>query len=70
MTPNHLLLYRLAEIMLQQEQHVLPVDLLFDDAQIGEFVKSIQIDSPYQQLLLEGVLTESVREESCTSAFR
>jgi len=59
----HKLIYRLAEIMLQQEQHVLPVDLLFDDAQIGEFVKSIQIDSPYQQLLLEGVLTESVREE-------
>ena len=69
MTPNHLLLYRLAEIMLQQEQHVLPVDLLFDDAQIGEFVKSIQIDSPYQQLLLEGVLTESVREEKLYVSF-
>ena len=59
----HKLLYRLAEIMLQQEQHILPVDLLFDDAQIGEFVKSIQIDSPYQQMLLEGVLTESVHDE-------
>ena len=69
MTPNHLLLYRLAEIMLQQEQHVLPVDLLFDDAQIGEFVKSIQIDSPYQQLLLEGTLTESVREEKLYVSF-
>ena len=65
----HKLLYRLAEIMLQQEQHVLPVDLLFDDAQIGEFVKSIQIDSPYQQLLLEGVLTESVREEKLYVSF-
>jgi tetratricopeptide (TPR) repeat protein len=65
----HKLLYRLAEIMLQQEQHVLPVDMLFDDAQIGEFVKSIQIDSPYQQLLLEGVLTESVREEKLYVSF-
>jgi tetratricopeptide (TPR) repeat protein len=65
----HKLLYRLAEIMLQQEQHVLPVDLLFDDAQIGDFVKSIQIDSPYQQLLLEGVLTESVREEKLYVSF-
>jgi tetratricopeptide (TPR) repeat protein len=65
----HKLLYRLAEIMLQQEQHVLPVDLLFDDEQIGDFVKSIQIDSPYQQLLLEGVLTESVREEKLYVSF-
>jgi tetratricopeptide (TPR) repeat protein len=63
MTSNHLLLYRLAELMLQHEQHLLPVDLLFDDEQIGDFVKSIQIDSPYQQLLLEGVLTESVNAE-------
>ncbi len=63
MTGNHQLLYRLAELMLEHEQHILPVDLLFDDEQIGDFVKSIQIDSPYQQMLLEGVLTESVRYE-------
>ncbi len=63
MTDNHKLLFHLAELMLQHEQHLLPVDLLFDDGQIGDFVKSIQIDSPYQQMLMEGVLTESVREE-------
>ena len=63
MTENHSLLYRLAELMLEHEQHVMPVDLLFDDEQIGDFVKSIQIDSPYQQILLEGVITESVRDE-------
>jgi hypothetical protein len=40
MTPNHLLLDRLAEIMLEQEQRVLPVDLLFDNEQIGEFIIS------------------------------
>jgi tetratricopeptide (TPR) repeat protein len=69
MTSNHLLLYRLAELMLENEQHVLPVDLLFDDEQIGDFVKSIQIDSPYQQMLLEGVLTESVRDEKLYVSF-
>ncbi len=69
MTENHLLLYRLAELMLEHEQHMLPVDLLFDDAQIGDFVKSIQIDSPYQQMLLEGVLTESVRVEKLFVSF-
>ena len=69
MTTNHLLLYRLAELMLVHEQHILPVDLLFDDEQIGDFVKSIQIDSPYQQMLLEGVLTESVRDEKLYVSF-
>ena len=69
MTDNHLLLYRLTELMLEHEQHILPVDLLFDDDQIGDFVKSIQIDSPYQQMILEDVLTESVRDEILHVSF-
>jgi tetratricopeptide (TPR) repeat protein len=55
--------------MLEQEQHFLPVDLLFDDDQIGDYVKSIQIDSPYQQMLFDGVLTESVRDEKLYVSF-
>jgi tetratricopeptide (TPR) repeat protein len=69
MTSNHLLLHRLAELMLEHEQHILLVDLLFDDEQIGDFVKSIQIDSPYQQMVLEGVLTESIRVEKLYVSF-
>lgn len=69
MTENHLLLYRLAELMLQHEQHIIQVDLLFDDEQIGDFVKSIQIDSPYQQMIFEGVLTEIVIEEKLYVSF-
>jgi len=69
MTSNHLLLYHLAERMLEQQQHILAVDDLFDDVVISDFVKSIQIDSPYQQMLLEGVLTESVRDEKLFVSF-
>ena len=69
MTNNKLLLFRLAELMLEQEQHVLLVDNLFDDEQIGDNVKSIQIDSPYQQMLFEGVLTESVQYEMLYVSF-
>ena len=69
MTSKHLLLYRLTELMLEHEQQMLPVDLLFDDTQIGDFVKNIQIDSPYQQMLFDGVLTESVREEKLFVSF-
>ncbi len=55
--------------MLEHEQHIMSVDILFDDEQIGDFVKSIQIDSPYQQMVLEGVLTESVRDEKLFVSF-
>jgi tetratricopeptide (TPR) repeat protein len=55
--------------MFEHEQHMFSVDLLFDDTQIGDFAKSIQIDSPYQQMLLEGVLTETVRDEKLTVSF-
>ncbi|NDA61213.1 MAG: hypothetical protein EBX50_04130 [Chitinophagia bacterium] len=69
MTSNHLLLYHLAERMLEEQHHILAVDTLFDDDVIADFVKSIQIDSPYQQMLLEGVLTESVRDEKLFVSF-
>ena len=69
MTSNHKLLFHIAELMLDNEKHILPVDNLFDDHQIGDFVKSIQIDSPYQQMLLEGVLTETVRDEKLHVSF-
>jgi hypothetical protein len=55
--------------MLEQQQHILAVDDLFDTEIIADFVKSIQIDSPYQQMLLEGVLTESVRDEKLFVSF-
>jgi tetratricopeptide (TPR) repeat protein len=55
--------------MLEQQHHVLPVDELFDDDIIADFVKSIQIDSPYQQMLFEGVLTETVRDEKLYVSF-
>ena len=66
---NNLLLYCLAERMLEQQQHIIAVDELFDDDIISDYVKSIQIDSPYQQMLLEGVLTESVRDEKLFVSF-
>ncbi len=69
MTNNHLLLYRLAELMLEKQQHILALDDLFEDEQIGSFVRSIQIDSPYQQLIFEGVLTETIKEERVMVTF-
>ena len=69
MTNNHLLLYRLAELMMEKQQHILALDDLFEDEQIGVFVRSIQIDSPYQQLIFDGVLTETIKEERIMVTF-
>jgi len=69
MTNNHLLIYRLAELMLEKQQHIIALDDLFEDEQIGAFVRSIQIDSPYQQLIFEGVLTEAIKEERVMVTF-
>jgi hypothetical protein len=57
------LLLRLADLMLLKEKHILAVDELFEDEKIGDYVKNIQIDSPYQQLINEGVLTDSITDE-------
>jgi hypothetical protein len=62
MTSNHILLYRLAELMLEHQENILPVDLFFDDEQIGDFVKSIQIDSPYQQMKSTAKLNHCIIE--------
>ena len=69
MTNNHQLIYRLAELMLVKQQHIIALDDLFEDEQIGAFVRSIQIDSPYQQLIFEGVLTETIKEERVMVTF-
>ena len=55
--------------MLLKNKHILELDILFEDDKIGDFVKSIQIDSPYQQLILEGVLTETLEEDKLMVSF-
>ncbi len=62
MTSNHILRYILAELMLEHQENILPVDLLFDDEQIGDFAKSIQIDSPYQQMKSRAKLNHCIIE--------
>ena len=69
MTNNIILIFRLAELMLEKEQHILQLDDLFDDEEVGSFTRSIQIDSPYQQLIFEGVLTETIKNGSVIVTF-
>jgi hypothetical protein len=68
-TSNQQLIFHIVDLILENEQHFLKIDNLFDDDKIGYFVKSIQIDSSYQQMKLEGILTETVREEQLHVCF-
>lgn len=64
MKEKELLLLRLVEIMFEKQQTFLLLDELYEDEIVGSFIRNIQIDSPYQQLLFEGVLSQfSNREE-------
>ena len=52
------ILIRLTEIMFENEQTFLSLDELYEDEYLSPHVRNIQIDSPYQQLLFDGVLSQ------------
>lgn len=62
-------LMRLCELMISFEKSIIPLDLIYNDEILGDFVRTIQIDSPYQQLIMEGVITESVIDEKLSVNF-
>ncbi len=62
-------LRHLADYMLDQKRLNLTLDELFDNPELGASVKNIQIDSPYRQLLMKGVLSQYFREDSLYVSF-
>ena len=63
------ILFRLTEIMFQKQQTFLLLDELYEDEVIGSSIRNIQIDSPFQQLLFEGVLSQSIVGDSISVSF-
>ncbi len=55
--------------MLEHEQNNLPVDLLFDDEKSENLLKAFKLIHPISKMLIEGELTESVREEKLFVSF-
>jgi hypothetical protein len=58
MSKKETLLYRLTELIFEKQQTFLLLDELYEDEIISAYVRNIQIDSPYQQLLFDGVLSQ------------
>jgi tetratricopeptide (TPR) repeat protein len=56
-TNKEIILFRLAELMLEKEQNKLLLDDLYEDGIIGPFVRNIQIDSPFQELIFQSILS-------------
>jgi hypothetical protein len=53
-------LNRICELMIIHEKSSISLDELYDDELIGDFVRTIQIDSPYQKIINSGILTEHI----------
>ena len=69
MSPKETLLYRLTELMFEKQQTFLLLDELYEDEVISSFVWNIQIDSPYQQLLFDGVLSQYNHQNEIVVSF-
>jgi tetratricopeptide (TPR) repeat protein len=63
------LLFRLVQLMFEKQQTHLLLDDLYEDEVVGSFFRNIQIDSPFQQLLFEGVLSQSITGDSISVSF-
>ena len=69
MSPKETLLYRITELMFEKQQTFLLLDELYEDEVISSFVWNIQIDSPYQQLLFDGVLSQYNHQNEIVVSF-
>ena len=69
MSPKETLLYRITELMFEKQQTFLLLDELYEDEVISPFVRNIQIDSPYQQLLFDGVLSQYNHQNEIVVSF-
>ncbi len=69
MSPKETLLYRITELMFEKQQTFLLLDELYEDEIISPFVRNIQIDSPYQQLLFDGVLSQYNHQNEIVVSF-
>ena len=52
-----LILDRIAEIMFEIDENSVSIDLLYDDEIIGPQIRNIQIDSNFQQLINDGIIS-------------
>ena len=69
MSKKETLLYRLTELIFEKQQTFLLLDELYEDEIISAYVRNIQIDSPYQQLLFDGVLSQYNHQNEIVVSF-
>ena len=55
--------------MLDKESTQISLDQLYEDEEIGHYVKNIQIDSPFQQLIFSGIITIVNKGDEITVSF-
>ena len=60
---------RILELMLYKEETILFLDELYEDESIGQYVKNIQIDSPFQELIFSGSISQFILNNEVAITF-
>ena len=66
---KQILINRILELMLYKEQTILVLDELYEDELIGQYVKNIQIDSPFQELIFSGSISQFILNNEVAITF-
>ena len=63
------ILFRLAELILINDNKSIDFDSLYEDVIIGPTIRDIQIESPYQELLKNGVISQFIIDKNIHVTF-
>jgi tetratricopeptide (TPR) repeat protein len=66
---KQIILYRILELMISKEQSTVLLDELYEDELIGQFIKNIQIDSPFQEMVFSGAISQFILKNELVITF-
>ena len=63
------IIYKICALMIESEKAQIIIDDLYEDEEISPFIRNIQIDSPFQELIFSGVISVVNKENELYISF-
>lgn len=63
------IIYKICALMIESEKAQIIIDDLYEDEEISPFIRNIQIDSPFQELIFSGVISVVNKENELYICF-
>jgi tetratricopeptide (TPR) repeat protein len=63
------IIYKICALMIESEKAQIIIDDLYEDEEISPFIRNIQIDSPFQELIFSGVISVVNKENELFISF-